>query len=148
MQREECGIPEGIASIPCRSSCPLTGTCEMSSFSHNGSDVPFVVNRMHLDSAELVWMGACVKQNLVMHEADWLLETFLGSVPTKEAFSRLQICVLFTFLLLTFRGVCKIERKRVLALSFISVCPSVCVENLGSDSSLIFEYFTKIFREN
>jgi hypothetical protein len=52
VKREECGVPEGIASIPWRSSCPLTGTCEMSSFSHNECDVPFVVNRMYGDSAE------------------------------------------------------------------------------------------------
>jgi hypothetical protein len=32
--REECVIPEGVACIPYRFSCPITGTCQTSSFTH------------------------------------------------------------------------------------------------------------------
>jgi hypothetical protein len=57
-QREECGVPEGIASIPWRSSCPLTGTCEMSSFSYNSCDVSFIVNGMY-GGCVGVWLEDC-----------------------------------------------------------------------------------------
>jgi hypothetical protein len=84
VNKEECGVPEGVASIPRRSSCPLTGTCEMSSFSHNCCDMAFLVNRMYGVSVELLNVNACLHFRIaVIQEANWVLQTFVNSVYNK-----------------------------------------------------------------
>jgi hypothetical protein len=83
----------------------------MSSFNHKGCDVPFLVNRMYGLPAEQRKVNAGLVQNLVMQEANWAMETFLGSVCNKQALSRLQVCVLFTFCLLFLGAFAKLKES-------------------------------------
>ena len=76
VKSKECAVPEGVASIPCHSSCPLTGICKTSSFSCKFCDMPFLVNRTIRFSAEILNVNACFPfQNLALQEADSLTDT-------------------------------------------------------------------------